>query len=232
MARAKVPSVKAQPTTERPVHKRHRTPPPTLQPDEDIRSDTEHVEPIEHVEDEDHIPRPRNAWIIFRSSELERYKDVDATGNSKKPQALHSKDIAIRWRSFTEEQKRPWTNQAIEEKARHKLMYPGYKFQPKSKEVKAAIREAERVAKVKIKAEQTAALQQAKITALRKYASAAAANATSSSNTSPPTDTAQSYLNTSSRTTITSRDGDLLPTTKYNTVRIFSPIHSSLLCRL
>lgn len=229
MARARAASIKIQTTSERPLHKRHRTPPPTLHEDEDAESDAE------QGEQDSHIPRPRNAWIIFRSTELDKHKEFDQHGKivkGKKPQAALSKEIAIRWRAFTPQEKQPYTDMAEREKEEHKRLYPGYKFQPKSKEVKAAMREAERTAKAKVKAQQQAAVQHAKVAALRKYTSTTASPSASSppNTSSSSTNTAHSsYPSSSSYTAVASKASHASATANYNTVCIFSPIHSPLL---
>jgi hypothetical protein len=87
-----------------------------------------------------------------------------------------SKDISLLWQGFTKEQKRPFIELAEREKAEHKIRYPNYKFAPKSKEAKAAIREAERTTKARLKAQQSAAVQMAKLAAIRKYANASASS--------------------------------------------------------
>ncbi|KAJ6569596.1 hypothetical protein B0H19DRAFT_1136171 [Mycena capillaripes] len=75
----------------------------------------------------DHIPRPRNAFMIFRS-------ELCASGKiTKKVEGDHrhiSITAAAVWRAFTEEEKKPYLLQAELEKLEHRRLYPNYRFTP------------------------------------------------------------------------------------------------------
>ncbi|KAF8547272.1 hypothetical protein OG21DRAFT_1490375 [Imleria badia] len=77
-------------------------------------------------------PRPRNAWIIYRSYHFSLIRQE--TGRMS--QANVSKRISEMWRNETEEVKRHFEQEAEAEKARHQELYPDYRFCPKRKEVK------------------------------------------------------------------------------------------------
>ncbi|KAL6300284.1 high mobility group box domain-containing protein, partial [Sparassis latifolia] len=75
--------------------------------------------------DEDHIPRPKNAFILFRGSCWKVEKErVDKPGTSSN----FSKIAAQVWKSMSAEQQDPWRRLAEEEKHLHNLHYPGYKY--------------------------------------------------------------------------------------------------------
>ena len=74
-----------------------------------------------------HVPRPRNPFILFRCDLVHQRKvlprsDLDDTNISRIAGDL--------WREMTAAQKRPWLELAAQEKARHALLYPDYKYAP------------------------------------------------------------------------------------------------------
>ncbi|KAJ6632573.1 high mobility group box domain-containing protein, partial [Mycena sp. CBHHK59/15] len=73
-----------------------------------------------------HIPRPRNAFILFR---------CDYSRQKKKKTKDHDQNVISRmvadvWRNMTDAQKEPWVVIADAEKKRHEAMYPGYRYSP------------------------------------------------------------------------------------------------------
>ncbi|KAG1147319.1 hypothetical protein G6F37_000823 [Rhizopus arrhizus] len=81
-------------------------------------------------EDDSLIPRPLNCFLLYR---IEKQKEIVA----KCPGANHrdiSKIIAKWWTEATEEEKRPFREQARIAKQEHYKMYPTYKYAPKKKE--------------------------------------------------------------------------------------------------
>ncbi|KAF9787759.1 high mobility group box domain-containing protein, partial [Thelephora terrestris] len=85
-----------------------------------------------------YIPRPKNAFIIFRTmyskwnSMLPRAQDP---GNPHAQLAITdhralSKAAGDAWRRMTEEQKAPYKELADADKAQHKINYPDYKYSP------------------------------------------------------------------------------------------------------
>ena len=85
-----------------------------------------------------YIPRPKNAFIIFRTmyskwnSMLPRAQDPD---NPHIQVAITdhrtlSKAAGDAWRRMTEEEKAPYKELADADKAQHKLNYPDYKYSP------------------------------------------------------------------------------------------------------
>ena len=77
------------------------------------------------LESPDHIPRPRNAFIIFRADRSKKYQGRTAGDISQL--------VAAEWKSLATDVKARYERQADEEKQRHKVLYPHYRFQPKQK---------------------------------------------------------------------------------------------------
>ncbi|KAH6900871.1 high mobility group box domain-containing protein, partial [Coprinopsis sp. MPI-PUGE-AT-0042] len=75
-----------------------------------------------------YIPRPRNAFFIFRSAFYKSHKEDD--DDSKINQQDLSKQVAIIWNEMNEDEREPFVLQAEEEKRRHAEMYPGYIYAP------------------------------------------------------------------------------------------------------
>ncbi|KAI9251953.1 hypothetical protein BY458DRAFT_493520 [Sporodiniella umbellata] len=77
-------------------------------------------------------PRPLNCFLLYR---IQKQKDIVA----QCPGANHrdiSKIIAKWWKEATEEEKRPFREQARLEKSEHAKRYPGYRYAPKKKETR------------------------------------------------------------------------------------------------
>lgn len=85
-----------------------------------------------------YIPRPKNAFIIFRTmyskwnSLLPRAQDPDQphTQLAITDHRALSKAAGDAWRRMTEEEKAPYKELADADKAQHKLNYPDYKYSP------------------------------------------------------------------------------------------------------
>ncbi|KAK7040041.1 putative transcription factor SOX-14 [Favolaschia claudopus] len=77
-----------------------------------------------------HVPRPRNAFICFRS---EFVRQAKLKGSSKpENQTCLSRDAADAWRGMNAEERRPHVLMALQEKREHALRYPNYKYAPGS----------------------------------------------------------------------------------------------------
>lgn len=74
-----------------------------------------------------YIPRPRNAFMIFRSDFYNR-RTIDAT--IEHDHRHISRIIGCCWRKLGKEEKRSYKERAQEEADLHKLKYPDYRFQP------------------------------------------------------------------------------------------------------
>ncbi|KAF9652043.1 HMG-box, partial [Thelephora ganbajun] len=73
------------------------------------------------------IPRPRNAFMIYRSTVWAQQKIP--TGIERDHRHI-SRIIGHCWNSLPEEQKRIWRAKAEEEKQEHLKKYPGYRYSP------------------------------------------------------------------------------------------------------
>ncbi|KAJ1980636.1 slightly ste11-like protein [Dimargaris verticillata] len=81
-----------------------------------------------------HIPRPRNAFIIYRQ---EKHQHVAQACPPNTPNKEISKIIGDMWKNEPEVVKTEYHRQAEQEKKNHATMYPGYKYCPrKSKNTK------------------------------------------------------------------------------------------------
>ncbi|KAF5337919.1 hypothetical protein D9758_013115 [Tetrapyrgos nigripes] len=69
--------------------------------------------------------RPRNAFIIFRSEACKGFKSVERDNRHISHMASHL------WNNLCEERKAIYRRMASEEKARHREMYPDYRFTPR-----------------------------------------------------------------------------------------------------
>ncbi|KAK6528250.1 hypothetical protein TWF281_009497 [Arthrobotrys megalospora] len=73
------------------------------------------------------IPRPRNAFILFRQH---HHSAVMAQNPGKSNPAI-SKIIGDMWKNATEDTRKEWQNHADEEKRQHMARYPDYRYQPR-----------------------------------------------------------------------------------------------------
>ncbi|KZV74265.1 hypothetical protein PENSPDRAFT_749414 [Peniophora sp. CONT] len=79
---------------------------------------------------EGHIPRPANAFMLFRA-EFVRRKHVP--GSIEQNHNNLSKIIGSTWKNLPEEERQVWMRMAAAEVEKHKKLYPDYKYQPKHK---------------------------------------------------------------------------------------------------
>lgn len=73
------------------------------------------------------IPRPRNAFILYR----QHHQQAIIARNPGLNNPEISKIIGEQWKAEGEEQKKVWQDLALEEKARHQEQYPDYRYQPR-----------------------------------------------------------------------------------------------------
>ncbi|KAK0475786.1 high mobility group box domain-containing protein, partial [Armillaria novae-zelandiae] len=76
--------------------------------------------------DEPHIPRPSNAYIIFRSEFVALHKET-----LSKTQQTASKLAGAAWRQLPKEVQIHYKGLAKEGKEQHARAYPGYKYKPR-----------------------------------------------------------------------------------------------------
>lgn len=75
----------------------------------------------------DHVKRPRNAFILFRSHTVAENlipKEVE------KDHRNISRIVSHMWKSLDDTERSKWKARALEEKEEHKKLYPDYKYKP------------------------------------------------------------------------------------------------------
>ena len=103
------------------------------------------------------IPRPPNAWIIYRTDRLNEWKESRSPYDPPVKQADISRMIALRWKHESGPMKLEYEKRAAIAKAEHKKKYPNYKYNPMSKQAKAKMRAEEREEKKRVREEAKAA---------------------------------------------------------------------------
>ncbi|KAH3676497.1 hypothetical protein WICPIJ_009077 [Wickerhamomyces pijperi] len=78
--------------------------------------------------DGNHIPRPRNAFILFRQ---QHHQSVLDEGKVIKTNPDVSRELGRRWRDLSLHEKDYWNRLAEEEKKKHAEKYPGYRYIPR-----------------------------------------------------------------------------------------------------
>ncbi|SGZ52748.1 CIC11C00000004575 [Sungouiella intermedia] len=74
------------------------------------------------------IPRPRNAFILFRQKYHQSVLD-EATEAKTNPEV--SRELGRRWRALSPGERDHWNNLAEEEKKNHAKKYPNYRYTPR-----------------------------------------------------------------------------------------------------
>lgn len=91
--------------------------------------------------DPDHVPRPRNAFMLFRSA----FAAAQNIGTNIEHDNRHiTRIIAHCWNRLSESEKQVWRNKAATEKAIHAMKYPNYRFHPIVRAQKPAKRKVRR----------------------------------------------------------------------------------------
>ncbi|KAH9476076.1 Repressor ROX1 [Psilocybe cubensis] len=83
-----------------------------------------------------HIPRPQNAFILFRS-ECIRQKMIPKS--VEKDYRNLSRICGKVWKQMSADEREPWFRMADQEKISHSIKYPNYKFQPIPRNVRVAL---------------------------------------------------------------------------------------------
>ncbi|GAA95608.1 uncharacterized protein L969DRAFT_92738 [Mixia osmundae IAM 14324] len=84
---------------------------------------------VEHVTEQERIPRPPNAWILYRAFVSKKLLKED-TDPVARQQSEVSKTISAMWKAEAPKNKAYWTNLAARRKAEHAAAYPGYRYKP------------------------------------------------------------------------------------------------------
>lgn len=77
-----------------------------------------------------HIPRPRNAYVLYRSWALAHHPSLTGSSISNKQDVL-SKLTGALWNGETDDVRAHFEMLSREEKERHAVKYPGYSYLPK-----------------------------------------------------------------------------------------------------
>ncbi|OJA11436.1 hypothetical protein AZE42_04585 [Rhizopogon vesiculosus] len=93
--------------------------------------------------EEGHIPRPPNAFIVFRSClwSNEDFRSLESDHRNV------SRIAGERWRNLSDDEKEPFVQMAREAKALHAKMYPNYKYSPSHRSVAGSKRKLRRNSK-------------------------------------------------------------------------------------
>ncbi|CAE6542219.1 unnamed protein product [Rhizoctonia solani] len=81
-----------------------------------------------------HIPRPRNAFILYRSWYVKQGFLSDVENDHREI----SRIVGKIWKHMSVEEQAPWRVRAEEEKVEHARLYPNYKYSPNSRRDAAA----------------------------------------------------------------------------------------------
>ncbi|KAH7914878.1 hypothetical protein BJ138DRAFT_1142801 [Hygrophoropsis aurantiaca] len=74
-----------------------------------------------------HVPRPRNAFILFRCDFVRQRKIPESV---EKDNRNLSRIAGRLWQEMSEQDKQPWVVLAMKEKQKHAAMYPNYRYSP------------------------------------------------------------------------------------------------------
>jgi len=96
-------------------------PTPTLIPPDPSKKSHARKQPVGH------IPRPRNAFILFRCDFVRQKKIPESVENDHRN---ISRIVGKIWREMTDQEKRPWVEMAEHEKHVHLQANPNYRFNP------------------------------------------------------------------------------------------------------
>ncbi|KAH6917139.1 hypothetical protein BKA70DRAFT_1486596 [Coprinopsis sp. MPI-PUGE-AT-0042] len=88
-----------------------------------------------------HVPRPRNAFMIFRSS---FWAEAKINRTVEHDHRHISRIIGHCWNKMSEDEKDVWRQKALNEKAAHERKYPGYRFCPTARTKKPVKRKVKR----------------------------------------------------------------------------------------
>lgn len=76
------------------------------------------------------IPRPRNAFILFRQK---YHRSVFDESNESKTNPQVSQELGRRWRALSVKERDHWNTLAEEERQEHAKKYPNYRYTPRRK---------------------------------------------------------------------------------------------------
>lgn len=132
---------------------------PELPPSPDSESSLPELysrKPATRLRSGNRVPRPRNAFMIFRS---EFWAGEKISSSVERDHRHISRIIGHCWNQLSEAEKDVWRRKAEREKVEHNLRYPGYRFSPTVRTKKAVKRKVKRNGKEDLlRCQQVAAL--------------------------------------------------------------------------
>nr|ANW09609.1 MATA_HMG-box [Stenocarpella maydis] len=81
------------------------------------------------LKSDEKIPRPPNAWIIFRSEKAKKVREENPTMTNGEV----SKEVSRLWHASSQEVQDFYRSMAEEAKKQHQLKYPNYRYKPTRK---------------------------------------------------------------------------------------------------
>ncbi|RPD58452.1 hypothetical protein L227DRAFT_654830 [Lentinus tigrinus ALCF2SS1-6] len=96
--------------------------------------------PSRRNKDPSHVPRPRNAFILFRSEKCEHFRQ----SNVETDHRIISRIIGDWWKNVSPEEKKYYMDKAAQEKEEHARLYPDYRYSPKARLVPPKRRKVKR----------------------------------------------------------------------------------------
>jgi hypothetical protein len=85
--------------------------------------------------DDNYVPRPPNAFILFRSDYCSRWK------GKKHPRYNLNTMAARQWNTLSSKERAIWEARAKEKEEEHKMLYPDYKYRPQAANAKNALKD-------------------------------------------------------------------------------------------
>ncbi|KAG2013158.1 specific transcriptional repressor [Coprinopsis cinerea AmutBmut pab1-1] len=80
-----------------------------------------------------HIPRPSNAFLLFRTYFIQTNPTQIFSNGKRLNQNEISRMAGKAWRALSKEERQLWSDKGEEEKRLHKLKYPDYVYEPKTR---------------------------------------------------------------------------------------------------
>ncbi|CCM06318.1 uncharacterized protein FIBRA_08570 [Fibroporia radiculosa] len=124
------PSTPEAPNATRP----HVTSPKGSPPPKRIRS------PRGRAKEPGHIPRPPNAFVLYRAEQARLLKERPIENDQRKISEI----VGAAWKSLDEEGKKPWRDHADFLKRMHALQHPNYRYRPVARTEKPRKRNVKR----------------------------------------------------------------------------------------
>ncbi|ESK86587.1 regulator of filamentous growth and virulence rfg1p [Moniliophthora roreri MCA 2997] len=104
------------------------------------------AKPQSNHHESERIPRPRNAFILYRNDYVHgcpqalAFKKPEHEVADRRLQAGLSMEVSAVWNSMSDEDKQPWFTRQEQEKKNHTTRYPDYVYRPLSKKKKQMLK--------------------------------------------------------------------------------------------